>query len=605
MIKIPAGTKLPASGFYLLGLSTSGLAVGARKGDITIYVRSTTGMSAGDTIMIDGESRKIVSIGTAAGASAPLWQPLPDGPVITIPAGSTNVPVTSVAGFQVGEKIALGYGATYPTVARSMEQYEVATVTAVGKPGTQAFLGADAAAGSTNIKVTSVANISAGDKIRLDVASVDHGIDTVTVSHVGTASTRSALTANANAGATTIRVRGAGGTFAVGEKLTVGTPANKEVVTVTAVSGAGGPGGFEIAITPALARAHIIREGVVAPGTGLDLTTPLKFNHAANLPFSARGTGISFQPATGFAHSSNEPVQPLGTGVKIDSPLAQAHAVDAVVRDAQVTTAGYLAGYQGNPAPNQWFGGPALSPFAGAMVLRDGTGLVVDSLNYGLLVDPWAAEGYQAVSGTQQSGCRVISPGPTVGFGAASGVPNRSAGRFPDGADTDSNCTDFITPPATSLSVAAASGATNIKVPSVAGLSTGQTITIDTGASAETAVIATVGTAGGAATGSATNVGASVIPIGGPAGFVVGQTITIDSGANQETAVIASIAGGRGGGSITVATPLRSAHAAGIPVAGTGITLSSPLARAHAGGAQVTTDVPTPGAPNKYYRAGK
>ena len=101
--------------------------------------------------------------------------------MITIPAGSTNVPVTSVAGFVVGEKIALGYGATYPAVARDMEQYEVATVTAVGKPGTQAYLAADAPAGATNIKVTSVANISAGDKIRLDIDSVGHGIETVTV----------------------------------------------------------------------------------------------------------------------------------------------------------------------------------------------------------------------------------------------------------------------------------------------------------------------------------------------------------------------------------------------------------------------------------------
>jgi non-reducing end alpha-L-arabinofuranosidase len=607
MIKVPAGTKLPAGGFYLLGLSNSGLAAGARKGDTTIYVRNTTGMSAGDTIVIDGESRKIVSVGTAAGASTPLWQPLPDGPVITIPSGSANVPVTSVAGFQVGEKIALGYGATYPTVARTMERYEVATVTAVGKPGTQAFLGTDAAAGSTNIKVTSLANISPGDKIRLDVASVDHGIDTVTVMRVGTASTRSALTSNASAGATTIRVRGAGNSqgggapFAVSEKLTVGTPANKEVVTVTAVAGTGAPGGSEITITPALARPHIVREGVVAPGTGLDLTAPLKFNHAANLPFSVRGTGVSFQPPTAFAHSSNEPVQPLGTGINIDSPLAQDHAIDAVVRDAKVTT----AGYRGVPAPNQWFGGPALSPGAGAMVLRDAAGLVVDSLNYGLLVDPWAAEGYQGVSGTMQSGCRVVSPGPALGFGSAAGTPNRSAGRFPDGADTDSNCTDFVTPAATSLSVAAAAGATNIKVPSVVGLSTGQTITIDTGIDAETAIVGTVGNAGGATTVSATHVGATAIPVGGPAGFVAGQTITIDSGANQETAVIASIAGGRGGASITVAAPLRVAHATGITVAGSGITLTSPLVRAHAGGAQITTDVPTPGAPNKYYRAGR
>ena len=63
-VKIPAGTKLAARGFYLLGLSNSGLAVPARAGDTTIHVRSTTGMSVGDTIGIDTgssvETRKIV-----------------------------------------------------------------------------------------------------------------------------------------------------------------------------------------------------------------------------------------------------------------------------------------------------------------------------------------------------------------------------------------------------------------------------------------------------------------------------------------------------------------------------------------------------------------
>ena len=147
-VKIPAGTKLAAGGFYLLGLANSGLAAPAHRGDTTLSVRNTTGMNVGDAIAIDTgaglETRRIAAVGTAAGADTTLWQPLPDGPVITIPAGSTNVPVTSVAGFAVGEKIALGYGATYPAVAKAIEQYEVATVTEVGKPGTQAFLGVEA-----------------------------------------------------------------------------------------------------------------------------------------------------------------------------------------------------------------------------------------------------------------------------------------------------------------------------------------------------------------------------------------------------------------------------------------------------------------------------
>jgi Alpha-L-arabinofuranosidase B, catalytic/Concanavalin A-like lectin/glucanases superfamily/Lamin Tail Domain/NPCBM-associated, NEW3 domain of alpha-galactosidase len=292
-----------------------------------------------------GNGRNATIIGVP-GFSTPLWQPLPDGPVLTVPAGSTNVPVTSTSGFTVGQKIALGYGHTF----------ETATVTAVGQPGTQARLAAAAPAGTTNIKVTSTANITAGDTIRLDIGPK---IETVTVTSVGTSG---------------------------------------------------------------------------ASGTGLTLAAPLKFDHAANLPFSDRGTGITFSPATRFAHSSNEPVQALDSSIRLDKPLHRSHAINAPVLDAAVTN----AGYQGPPAPDQWFGGPALSSRAGSMVLRNAQGVASDSLNYGGLVDPWLAEGYQGKSGSGQAGCFVTAPGTAAGAG-------RSAVRSPDGADTDSNCTDFIT----------------------------------------------------------------------------------------------------------------------------------------------------------------
>ena len=302
----------------------------------------TTGRTATDSSG-NGHAATIVSPGSAASAPTPLWQPLPDGPIITVPARSTNVPVTSKAGFHVGQRVALGHG----------DRREVATVTAIGKPGTQAYLSAAAAVGATTLKVTSTTNISAGDTIRLDIGS---RIETVTVTAVGTA-------------------------------------------------GAG--------------------------GTGLTLAAPLTIAHSANLPFSDRGTGLSFTPATRFAHSSNEPVQALGSGIVLDHPLAHRHAVNVPVGDSAVTT----AGYQGTPAPNQWFGGPALSTGAGSMVLRDARGLVADSLDYGLLVDPWAAEGDQGGTG---AGCTVPTPVLATGDG-------KSASRFPDGADTDSNCADFIT----------------------------------------------------------------------------------------------------------------------------------------------------------------
>lgn len=456
-VKLPAGTTLAAHGTYLLGLANSGLTVAAHHGDTALYVRSVTGMSVGDSVSIGSgasvETHKIATIGTAAGRATTVWQPLPDGPM-TIPAGSTNVPVFSVSDFVVGQKIALGYGATFPAVASGIEKNEVVTVTAVGKPGTQAYLAAEAPAGSTNIKVTSAANISVGDKIRLDIDSVGHGIEIVTVTNIGTEAKHGNLSADANAGTTNIKVRRVKD-LAAGDKLTIGTPANLEMTTIVSV-GTSDSAGTGIVVTPALTKPHIKDEGVVVPGTGLELAAPLRFNHAANLPFSNRGTGISFQPATAYVHASNEPVRSLGTGVTLDGPLSRDYETDAVVSDVAVES----AGYHGKPEPNQLFGGPELSVDApyferivnrkeGSMVLRDNADLVVDSLNYGLLVDPWAAEGFQGTSGPKESGCYIktrsradhVEPsGPTI-------PTNTTANRSPDGADTDSNCTDFVTAP--------------------------------------------------------------------------------------------------------------------------------------------------------------
>jgi len=563
-VKMPAGAKIEPRGFYVLGLSTSGLAVPAHKGDATIYVRSVAGLNVGDTIEIDTgagvETRKIASVGTAAGNPMTLWQSLPDGPIITVPAGSKNVPYAAGGGgfggfgggvaIEPGQKLALGYGASYPVVLNTVEKYEIVTVTAVGKPGTQTYLAANAKAGDTSIRVRNAANITAGDIIRLDIDSVGHGIETVTVASVGAQA----------------------------------APAN----------GAPG-GGFG---------------GRGASPSALELTAPLKFDHAANMPFSARGTGISFEPATAFSRASNEPLLPLGTGVTLDRPLASDHDINAVVRDAAVKT----AGFQGTP--NHWFGGPAIAN-AGAMVLRDSAGLVVDSLNFGGFVDPWAGEGYHETAGAGQGACSAPAPSAGGGFGRRGGqapsAPARSSGRFPDGADTDSNCRDFHVQAGSSLAIESAAGEKNIKVSSV-DFAKGQTIYIDAGENRESAVISAVGTAGGATVNTATVAGSNAIPVASAAGFAAGQTITIDSGANLETAVVVSISGGRrggfggpggpggGAGSIIVTAPLKFAHAEGAKVTGSGITLASALTKAHAGGAQVSGGLPTPGAPNQYYQ---
>ncbi|HUP03985.1 MAG TPA: arabinofuranosidase catalytic domain-containing protein [Bryobacteraceae bacterium] len=528
----PEGAKLAPHGFYLLGLASSGLAAPARAGDSVISVRSVGGFAAGQSIDVDGETRTIASVGTAAAPMTTVFLPVSAWPWITIPAGSTNLPVTSASGFEAGQKIGIDLGGAY----------EVATVTATGKPATQTTLAAAASAGATAIKVAADSNMTVGDALTVEAGAI------------------------------------------------------REVVNIASIG-----------------------------ADGINLAAPLKFSHAAGIGVSDAGTGIAFSPATKFPHASGDAVQALGSGVTLNRPLAKDHPYGAAV----VNPAATAEGYQERPAPNQWFGG-ALSARAGSIALLDSHGVVVDAIVYGSQQSNSSGNGTiaspeLATLETDQGkgGCIVVAPaaaGGRGGFGGAAGEANKSVGRFPDGADNGSLCTDFLTQSATTLAMASGAGATNIKVASVADFGAGQTVTIDSGANSETATIAAVGTAGATTVETATTAGATAIPVVNPAGFAEGQAIEIDSGANRETAVVASVSrgarGGRGGGrgapgggrggpsgaSITVSAPLGMAHAAGTEVAGTGLTLAAALAKAHAAEAQVAGSVPTPGAPNKFYR---
>ena len=490
-IKIPSGTKLAPKGFYLLGISNSGLSVDAAKGDNVIYVRDIRGIEAGHEVTIgtgsNAETRRVTKVISPQQATpqqgqpgrggmvfngnpTTLWQPLPEGPVITIPAGSNNIPVTSITGFQVGQKMAIGYGSTYPAVSNSLEKYEVVTVTNVGKPGTQAWLSADAKKGDTNIKVSSTQNITAGDRIRLDIESEGHGVEWVTVKSVGTQSSRS--------------------TF-------------------------GGPLGPND-----------------NPGTGLELEAPLKFDHSSNMPFAVNGTGITFEPATKYDHSSNEPVLPLIYALELDKALGKSHAINDVVLDPQVMN----AGYHGNVEADLLFGGPTLDASRGNMTLRTDKGLIADALNYGGLVDPWLSEGYHEDAGAGAEGAyaRVPQGARGGGFGASAVTqpagPDLSTFRYPDGFDTDDNKLDFRTGQAMTIAAPAKVGDNNIKVTSVQGLSIGQIMYLGSGNSAEKVKIAIVGTAGATTISADTPKGEIRIAVAGAQGFQVGQAVQIGSG---------------------------------------------------------------------------
>lgn len=468
---------------------------------------------------------------------------------------------------------------------------ETRTVTRTGTaaaPPTKVFINVSTGpwlefpAGTTNLPVHSTDGFAVGEKVSIGLGAAQ---EVITVSSVGTAATQTTLAASSTPGATTITLA-AVVDLTPGDTLTVGTGQRMERAMVASVGTAG------------------------AGGTGVTLRTALTLPHTAGVDVWGRGTGISFSPATRFAHRSGDAVQALGSGVLLDRPLAAAHAYGAPVRYRVAAN----EGYQG-PSPRLWFGGPLLIT-GGAIALTDPSGAVVmDALVYGSQQSNSSANGsitrpdLATLEGVQhQGGCIAVVPGAGSGpatatiaaAAAAPGAPSRSIGRFPDGRDDDSLCTDFVVQPATTLPEGASAGAINIKVAAVAEFAPGQTLTIDSGAATETAVVASVGTGGSTRAGAATQVGDTVIPVAATAGFTVGQAITIDGGARQEIATIAAVQGGRGGARLTFTAPLTQAHPAGAPLAGSGITLTAPLTGAHQRGAAITAGIPTPGAPNNY-----
>jgi hypothetical protein len=347
---IPAGTKLEAHGFYLLGLSDSGLAAPAVAGTKTIYVRNLDGLATGEKINVDGEIRVVESVGTPAAARTTLFIPVSTGPWLRFAPGKNNLPVARASDFAVGQRMGIGLGG----------KYEQVTVTNVGKGATQTVLAGPASAGATNIKLLADSDVSIGDT------------------------------------------------------LIIGTGTRQETVKVAAVGTDG------------------------AAGAGVELTAPLRLDHASGVDVSGVGTGISFSPATRFPHISADAVQPLGSGITLDRPLTRNHSFGAPVTgrpDSKAAREGAL--------PRQWFGEP-LSPRAGSLALLDASGTtVVDAIVYG------SKQSNSSGNGTIASPELATLKGEQGGGGCIVAVPRPasktevSVRRSPDGADTDMNCKDF------------------------------------------------------------------------------------------------------------------------------------------------------------------
>ncbi|MEI6861213.1 MAG: arabinofuranosidase catalytic domain-containing protein, partial [Verrucomicrobiota bacterium] len=390
---IPAGTKLATHGFYLLGLASSGLAAPAASGDTVINVRSTAGFEAGQEITIDGESRKLAAVGTPAAAMTTVFIPVSTGPWLTIPAGSTNLPVTNAAGFEVGQKIGLDLGGNH----------EVATVTAVGKAATQTTLATAASAGATSIRLAAAANLSAGDT------------------------------------------------------LTIDTGGRKELAMVRSVSAPASPAGAAPDGAPPAGAGRGGRGGRGGAGQSAEvvLAAPLKLDHATGIDVSSPGTGISFTPATKFAHPSGDAVQALGGGLTFDRPLASAHAHGAPVLNSQASAAAYQGPPAPNQwfgsVLATGIGSLALLDASGKAVVD---AIVYgeqqsSSSARGIITSPELA----TLEGDQGKGGNIVvmpaggrggrGRGAPAAAPVAAPTPNRSAARITDGLDTDNLSADF------------------------------------------------------------------------------------------------------------------------------------------------------------------
>lgn len=566
-ILIPSGTTIAPKSFYLLGLANSGLAVDAAKGDNVIYVRDVKGIKVGDVVEIGSganvEKRKVTKViapetpqqpvtmrrgrSSAPGTPTTIWQPLPEGPYITIPAGSKNIPVTSVDHMKVGQKLAIGYGSKFPNMTMEEEKYEVVTITKVGKPGTQAWLSMDAKPGDRNLKVSSVENISVGDKIRLDIDSQGHGVEWVTVKKVGTASSRS--------------------TF----------------------MGPLGPNDD--------------------PGTGIEIKERLKYHHASNMPFSVNGSGVSFEPATKFDHTSNEPVLALVFALELDSPLSNDHKIDEVVYDANVTTAGYQDKVKadqlfGGPALSPHAASIVLYDDKGLVADAVNYGRIVDPW----VSEGYHGESGFNKFGNNAKTPYISGTDGYSNPAASDAIVNISAGRYPDGADNDDNIVDFKVQNFVNLAAPAVKGDKNIKVLSVEGIKPGQVLHIGKSGRTESAIVGSVGTAGSTVLTSDVAAGSKVVKVQSAQNFVVGQNIEI-GGKRAVIAEITRAprgffmrpaAGGDASDTITLASPLTQSYSKGERLSGTGILLATPLVNNHEAGDPVIDNAPTPGRPNKF-----
>ncbi|GLY88789.1 glycosyl hydrolase [Actinoallomurus iriomotensis] len=220
------------------------------------------------------------------------------------PSGATDVRLSNIAGLAAGDRITLGSSADDDAV----------TIKRVGTSAGCTTVATDADAGATAVAVTDVPDgLRTGDRIVLG-SGADQ--DVATVTGLGTQSMKSTLYAPAAAGATSVMVANdmnlnAGGTVVIG----MGSDQETRKLTKVAHSNSGRPG-------------------------TLTFDTPLERAHAGGAVTATPGSGITVTPAPAHPHPAGELVRRDGGSATatVVTPSAHAHSAGAEAMDTAKTS---------------------------------------------------------------------------------------------------------------------------------------------------------------------------------------------------------------------------------------------------------------------------
>lgn len=255
-------------------------------------------------------------------------------------------------------------------------------------------------AGSTNLPVTSVSSLEAGQKIGIDLGGK---YEEVTITKVGTPGTQTTLVGLAKAGDKTLNLE-VNSNLTEGMEIIIGTGQRKEVRKITKI--------VRVSATPQPRRLSQ-RTQPFEPGV-VEIDQPLTIDQIAGIDVWAFGTGIEFTPALKYDHMSGDAISaPV-------APLAQ----DGSYSYTYSTRAGAIALYHGD--------------------------VLIDAVIYGSKQSNSSANGTIArpdlavLEGEQtQGGCLAEVPQMRMPRGmnqGATAAPSYSLVRLPDGNDNDALC---------------------------------------------------------------------------------------------------------------------------------------------------------------------